>query len=236
MGLAESKKQWNEMNEVDEAIKEAENQRKNSSSDNKSLKNRIKAKVLREDPRSASEEVDRTPIAVKNGQGGADTDTPVKTMALIDPRSPGCVLGGEVVVERTPILVMQNKEETTNTPMRGSTIPSFSLAGLDTPNKDDVETPISDSPLVLKTKTMKTSTPTTIPTINSKAGQPSNLLQERLKEAASAAMKVENNDVTAPAADEFMERFETEEKIELKEGDGSENLVLSDNNDSSLVI
>merc|ERR1711973_254037 len=106
MGLAESKKQWNEMNEVDEAIKEAENQRKNSSSDNKSLKNKIKTKVLREDPRSASEEVDRTPIAVKNGQGGADTDTPVKTMALIDPRSPGCVLGGEVVVERTPILVM----------------------------------------------------------------------------------------------------------------------------------
>ena len=71
---------------------------------------------------------------------------------------------------------------------------------------------------------------------NSKAGQPSNLLQERLKEAASAAMKVENNDMTAPAADEFMERFETEEKIELKEDDGSGNLVLSDNNDSSLVI
>merc|ERR1719348_772736 len=215
--------------------KKQKTKEKNSSADNKSLKNRIKTKVLREDPRSASEEVDRTPIAVKNGQG-ADTDTPVKTMALIDPRSPGCVLGGEVVVERTPILVMQNKEETTNTPMRGSAIPSFSLAGLDTPNKDDVETPISDSPLVLKTKTMKTSTPTTIPTINSKAGQPSNLLQERLKEAASAAMKVENNDMTAPAADEFMERFETEEKIEMNEKEGSGNLILSDNNDSSLVI
>ena len=95
MGLAESKKQWNEMTEVDEAIKEAENKRKTSSADNKSLKNRIKTKVLREDPRSASEEVDRTPIAVKNGQCAADTDTPVKTMALIDPRSPGCVLGRE---------------------------------------------------------------------------------------------------------------------------------------------
>merc|ERR1712098_60692 len=201
-----------------------------------SLKNRIKTRVLRSDPRSASEGVDRTPIAVDNGQAQGSCDTPVKTTALIDPRSPGCVLGGEVVVERTPILVVKDKEETTNTPMRGSAVPPFSLDNIDTPNKDDVETPTSDSPLVLKTKTMKTSTPTTIPTINSKAGQPSNLLQERLKEAASAAMKVENNDMTAPAADEFMEKFETEEKIEMKEEEGSGNLVLSDNNDSSLVI
>ena len=129
-----------------------------------------------------SEDVDRTPIAVESkGTSGGACDTPVKTMALIDPRSPGCVLGGEVVVERTPILVMQKKEQEANeTPMRGSSIPHFSLP--DTPDlilndPDETETPISDSPLVLKTKTMKTSTPTTIPLTNNKAGQPSNLLQ-----------------------------------------------------------
>ena len=80
---------------------------------------------------------------------------------------------------------MQKKEQEANeTPMRGSSIPHFSLPdtpGLmrDTPGNDpdETETPISDSPLVLKTKTMKTSTPTTIPLTNNKAGQPSNLLQ-----------------------------------------------------------
>ena len=106
-------------------------------------------------------------------------DTPVKTMALIDPRSPGCVLGGEVVVERTPILVMQKKNEAgagesgENTPIRGSSIPQFQLP--ETPDSDD--TPVSDSPLVLKTKTNKTSTPSTIPLTNPKTKQPSNLLQ-----------------------------------------------------------
>lgn len=118
----------------------------------------------------------RTPIAA-----AADNscETPVKTMALIDPRSPGCVLGGEVVVERTPILVMQKKEETqaADTPMRGSTIPPFNLQ--DTPETEDSETPAptSDSPLIMKTQANKTSTPSTIPLTSSKTGQPSNLLQ-----------------------------------------------------------
>ena len=129
-----------------------------------------------------SEDVDRTPIAVESkGASGSACDTPVKTMALIDPRSPGCVLGGEVVVERTPILVMQKKEQEANeTPMRGSSIPHFSLPDTPGTDPDEVETPVSDSPLVLKTKTMKTSTPTTIPLTNNKAGQPSNLLQVRI--------------------------------------------------------
>ena len=203
MGLSASK-QWNEMNEVNQALEETENQVKNSSSaEKKSFKNKLKSRILKSgiqntsysylrsnnificsvtDPRSVSEDVDRTPIAVESkGTSGGACDTPVKTMALIDPRSPGCVLGGEVVVERTPILVMQKKEQEANeTPMRGSSIPHFSLP--DTPDlilndPDETETPISDSPLVLKTKTMKTSTPTTIPLTNNKAGQPSNLLQ-----------------------------------------------------------
>ena len=133
------------------------------------------------DPRSASEGVDRTPIAVDSESGAASAatacETPVKTMALIDPRSPGCVLGGEVVVERTPILVMQKKNEARengeNTPIRGSSIPQFQLP--DTPDTED--TPVSDSPLLLKTKTNKTSTPSTVPLTNPKTKQPSNLLQ-----------------------------------------------------------
>ena len=48
--------------------------------------------VVIPDPRSASENVEKTPIAISN-----DNNTPVKTMALIDPRSPGCVLGGKIL-------------------------------------------------------------------------------------------------------------------------------------------
>ena len=129
------------------------------------------------DPRSASDDVTRTPIAASE-----NCETPVKTLALIDPRSPGCVLGGEVVVERTPILVMSKKDETSgDTPMRGSTIPPFQLPASDTSGDNDVETPAptSDSPLIMKTQNNKTSTPSTIPLTHSKSGQPSNLLQVR---------------------------------------------------------
>ena len=134
------------------------------------------------DPRSASEGVDRTPIAVESGAAITPCDTPVKTMTLIDPRSPGCVLGGEVVVERTPILVKTKTEkkeigsgEGENTPVRGSSIPPFQLPA--TPDTETEETPVSESPLLLKTKAMKTSTPSTIPLTNPKTKQPSNLLQ-----------------------------------------------------------
>ena len=130
------------------------------------------------DPRSASDEVTRTPIAVDRGAesetGSEQCETPVRTMTLIDPRSPGCNLGGEKVFQRTPILVMQKEsgaEGEVATPARGSSIPPFSLP--ETPCED---TPVSDSPLIIKTKAMKTSTPTTVP-LNYKTGQPSNLLQ-----------------------------------------------------------
>jgi len=244
MGLSASK-QWNEMNEVNQALEETENQVKNSSSaEKKSFKNKLKSRILKSDPRSVSEDVDRTPIAVESkGTSGGACDTPVKTMALIDPRSPGCVLGGEVVVERTPILVMQKKEQEANdTPMRGSSIPHFSLP--DTPDlilndPDETETPISDSPLVLKTKTMKTSTPTTIPLTNNKAGQPSNLLQERLKVAASAALKDQEETVTsAAAAGEFHDddlKVENDDSGLIDKTDNALALV-SDNNESSLII
>jgi len=229
MGISASK-QWNEMNEINQALEEAtqaEKQRKPSGSgseEKKSFKNRFKTKILKTDPRSASDDVTRTPIAAADNS----CETPVKTMALIDPRSPGCVLGGEVVVERTPILVMQKKEDTAavDTPIRGSTIPPFNLQ--DTPDTEDSETPAptSDSPLIMKTQTNKTSTPSTIPLTNSKAGQPSNLLQERMKEAAKTALKDQEGSITsAPAAADSDFLDESDLKVEN-----------SVNNDSSLII
>ena len=123
------------------------------------------------DPRSASEEVSRTPIAVE--PVGEKCETPVRTMTLIDPRSPGCAVGGETGVERTPILVMQKDQAggAVSTPARGSAIPPFSLP--ETPCEDS---PVSDSPFIIKSKALKTSTPTTVP-LNYKTGQPSDFLQ-----------------------------------------------------------
>lgn len=248
MGISASK-QWDEMNEVKQALDEAaaENQMKDSTStasgsgEKKSFKSKLRSRILKSDPRSASEGVDRTPIAVDSGSGAASAvtacDTPVKTLSLIDPRSPGCVLGGEVVVERTPILVMQKKNEAgesgENTPIRGSSIPQFQLP--ETP--DSEETPVSDSPLLLKTKTNKTSTPSTIPLTNPKTKQPSNLLQSRLREAADAAIKdKEVSDVhTAAAAGEFFDSSDVRHEDASREN--SQNiLVVSDNNESSLII
>ena len=123
------------------------------------------------DPRSASEDVSRTPIAVE--PVGEKCETPVRTMTLIDPRSPGCAVGGEAGVERTPILVMQKDQAggAVSTPARGSSIPPFSLP--ETPCEDS---PGSDSPFIIKSQALKTSTPTTVP-LNYKTGQPSDFLQ-----------------------------------------------------------
>ena len=47
MGLSASK-QWNEMNEVNQALEETENQVKNSSSaEKKSFKNKLKSRILK---------------------------------------------------------------------------------------------------------------------------------------------------------------------------------------------
>jgi len=244
------------MNEVNKALEEAQadTQAKQKetvtssggSGEKKSLINKMRSRILKSDPRSASEGVDRTPIAVASDSGSGACDTPVKTMALIDPRSPGCVLGGEVVVERTPILVQaKDKEAETGagaTPLRGSSIPPFSLA--DTPGPGDGEgdgeeadTPVSDSPLIIKTKTMKTSTPSTIPLTSSKTKQPSNLLQDRLKEAASAALKDQDELQSAPAAGgEFLENSDLKEDLGGEQSDIGDNVMVSDNNESSLII
>ena len=102
---------WDEMNEVNEAQEEVDNEQKTRK---KSLTDRLKTRILRSDPRSASEGVDRTPIALER-----PCETPVRPpKELVDPRSPGVVLGGEVVLERTPLMVMHKSDDNTNTPIR----------------------------------------------------------------------------------------------------------------------
>jgi len=231
-------KQWNEMTEVNKAMEETEREhqkdKQSSGGKKSSFTSRVKTRILRSDPRSASDDVTRTPIAVDHGAG--QCETPVRTMTLIDPRSPGCVLGGDNVFQRTPILVMEKEEGSeVRTPARGSSIPPFSLP--DTPCED---TPVSDSPLIIKSQTMKTSTPTTVP-LNYKTGQPSNLLQGRLREAAEAAMKDQDMMISAPAEGDFTEQSDqskdfTEEKNETRDEPSESTDLIDDNNQSSLII
>jgi hypothetical protein len=81
-----------------------------------SIREKLRTRILRSDPRSASDGVDRTPIAIskQNGAGAtgvaamaeaasaSEMNTPenkLKTLSLVDPRSPG------VEIDRTPIQI-----------------------------------------------------------------------------------------------------------------------------------
>jgi len=183
MGAIASK--WDEMNQVNEAIEQAE---KKERVRKKSVTDRIKTRILKSDPRSATEDVDRTPIAVEK-----PCETPVRhPKELVDPRSPGVVIG-DVVLERTPLLVFPKSEDKDSTPMRGTAPPPFSLP--ETPNNDSL---CSESPR-MDISSIITSTPTTIPLVQkARTGEshPSNMLQEKLKGQAIAAMKEKANDKT----------------------------------------
>ena len=73
---------WDEMNEVNEAQEEVDNEQKTRK---KSLTDRLKTRILRSDPRSASEGVDRTPIAIER-----PCETPVRPpKELVDPSHQG---------------------------------------------------------------------------------------------------------------------------------------------------
>ena len=69
--------------------------------DQKAATDRFKTRILKSDPRSASEVLDRTPIAVeKDG-----CDTPARNpKELVDPRSPVVV-----VLERNPLVMQQRR-------------------------------------------------------------------------------------------------------------------------------
>jgi len=193
MGGAISKS-WNEMTEVQEAAEEAELKEKEKAGGKVKLRDRIRTRILRADPRSLSEDVSRTPIAVERNQ--SEGDTPMKTQVQ-DPRSPG-TMGA---VDRTPIVVLAPKDGAT--PLRGAPPPAFELPPTtpqcDTPDPEDLRWPagmeddpypLPRSPLPIKLL-LSTSTPTTIP-LGGKAAQPSNLLADRLRGEALLALREHN--------------------------------------------
>jgi len=104
-----------------------------------SMREKLRTRILRSDPRSASDGVDRTPIAFSKQGGSGKTgeaavtstalemETPenkLKTMSLVDPRSPG----GEI--DRTPIQIEEPVRrrvlagDECDTPVRSSVHPS----------------------------------------------------------------------------------------------------------------
>ena len=178
-------------NEIEVAEAQEENR---SESEVKVMKRtfveRLRTKIVSGDPRSASDGLDRTPIAIERS-----CDTPVK-MLLVDPRSPG-MMKGDGGVERTPLLVSQKREsrQEGRVPGRGVIPPAFSLpipSSKDSLPLLDSGDPRSPAPGFIEPRTPITS----IPTIKTADNQPASLLHERMKEAATAAMKQ-----TAAAAD-----------------------------------
>lgn len=94
-----------EIQEFEEAQQEMEKQEEPKRK--LSMREKLRTRILRGDPRSASDGVDRTPIALGK-QGGSEfssttieLNTPenkLKTLSLVDPRSPG-------EIDRTPIQI-----------------------------------------------------------------------------------------------------------------------------------
>jgi len=179
----------------------------------KSLRDRVRTKILRSDPRSATDDVDRTPIAVEKSAGTPDTPVHHKLKTLdADPRSPGGV-------ERTPIVVEERRvgrravlpSDDVRTPVRGNPPPALSLLStddlLDSPagGGDDPRSPshLADHPRTPIT----TDTPATIdldkvPVIMDKLqmkGQPRQVLQDKFREAVTA-LQDQLEEEAAPAA------------------------------------
>jgi len=222
MGVFNSK-QWDEMLEVNGLEEEAEQKTRK---DKLSLRDKVRTRILRTDPRSASDEVERTPIAV---QKNSDSETPLqpklKTLA-VDPRSPSALERTPIVVEEVPrrrtVIAEINQaqddsivllcsaddprspavEEVKRTPLyvaRGQPPPELVL-----PPEDPLSTPLDDddprSPSYLSPRTpITTATPATVDLDKlTDRGQPRKVLQHRFREAVAALHKQEA--VTTPAA------------------------------------
>jgi len=192
---ASLQKMWHEMGEVEEAGKEREVKEKEGMKKIK-LKDRLRTRILRGDPRSATEDVSRTPIAVEKSGGDGSNDTPLKTIVQ-DPRSPGF----QGAVDRTPIVVLAPKEDTA-TPQRGCVPPAFELPPI-TPQCDTPELSDPRSPAVVTPRTpISTSTPATIPFGVKDQTQPCNLLAEKLRVEALALLRENQvSSQTAPSAE-----------------------------------
>ena len=170
-------KQQNESIDVADA-----NEENQSESEVKVMKKtfacRLRTKILRGDPRSASDDgLDRTPIVKERS-----CDTLVKLL-LVDPRSPGMMTGDGVVVTQK-----RESRQEGKMPGRGVIPPALSLPN---PLSED-SLPILDSgdPRSPAPGFIEPRTPiTAITPIKTAVNQPASLLHERMKEAATAAMK-----------------------------------------------
>lgn len=240
-------KNWEELTEIQKAEQEKNKVPPEEARARPSFRDKFKTRILRTDPRSATEGMDRTPIAVSKNSEGSEGDTPVqakmKTLS-IDPRSPGGV-------ERTPIVVEEGirrrvLSEECETPVRGKAPPILTLEAPDrspliiesgeeedprSPTTDGNRTPITSTPAVelIPSRSAGNETPATID-LNKLAetgrteadkktnqGQPSQILQQKFK---SAVAKMQLPPSTPPAEGELND---------------SEMSVRS-SNDSSLII
>jgi len=204
-----SSKQWDEMLEVNKMEEESKAE---MAKEKKSLRDRVRTKILRSDPRSATDDVDRTPIAVEKSAGTPDTPVLHKLKTLdADPRSPGGV-------ERTPIVVEERRvgrravlpSDDVRTPVRGNPPPALSLLStdlLDSPAAAGGDDPRSPSHLAEHPRTpITTDTPATIdldkvPVMDKlqMKGQPRQVLQDKFREAVTA-LQDQLEDEAAPAA------------------------------------
>jgi len=245
-------KHWEEMNELQQAEQRQQQQQQQSDSnqqtpagkERRSFKDKIRTRILRSDPRSASDDMVRTPI-IKVSKSSSESSTPsadVPVVSLVDPRSPGGF-------ERTPIIVEEPvrrrvlPDDACDTPVRGQ-IPAAIILGegrspliIDNGEEDprspttlNPRTPITSTPAMeLNIKPGQTLTQETPSTVDLSAlaekerrankGQPSRILQDKFKSAVAA---MQNNEQTStPAAAGELEDSE---------------LSIKSSNDSSLVI
>lgn len=210
-----------------------------------SFRDKLRTRILRSDPRSCSDGLDRTPIAVDRPGAECETPVQVKTVSLVDPRSPG---GG---VDRTPIVVEDEgirrrvlMQQECDTPIRGQIPPAITIPGSDrtidpliidsgeydprSPSNLQPRTPITSTPaLDLITKQSSNyDTPPTVDLSDLKVdterrvdkGQPSHILQNKFKSALST---LPYSDPSTPEAAGDLD---------------SSDLSLKSSNDSSLVI
>lgn len=166
-------RQWAEMTELQEAEKEKKKQEEQESKERRSFRDKLRTRILRNDPRSVTDGMERTPIAIEKTSASSDCDTPVqskmKLLSLVDPRSPG---GG---VTRTPIVVEEGvrrrvlgDDEMPDTPLRGQVPPAITIPSTTSRLADDrspvlIETAGEGedprSPSTLNPRTPITSTP-----------------------------------------------------------------------------
>jgi len=192
-------KQWDEMievNKLEETVKEKPKIEKLS------MRDRLRMRILNTDPRSASDGVDRTPIAVqKQGESETPQHHKLKTLA-VDPRSP-CGLN------RTPIVVEEfgkkfSESDIQSTPLRGQIPPDLLLTPAThfPPNVGCTDTPYGynhdedpRSPSCLDTHPR---TPITATEFNKE--QPRAVLNSKLRDAVAALQERPQDAISTPPA------------------------------------